>query len=179
MADHDIETATTWEELVDAHARWCADFNFQDHSAHAERVDGLRSPFQVLHWQRGVIYSEDELRQLFSTTRFRRKLNRVGYLRFRNWKIYAEEGLPHEEVALFLSEEHLTVAFEDEPIAHYSVTYQLDQKNLLTIDNPHLNPSRQRWPQLRLLDMDEGGWRIVYRVTKQPGRKRKPELPIV
>lgn len=178
MADHDIENATTWEELVEAHARWCADFNFQNHSAHTDREDGRHSPFQVLAWQRGVIYSEDGLRHLFYTTRFVRKLNRVGYLRFRNWKIYAEEGLPREEAALFLSEEHMTVAFEDEPLAHYSVTYQPDQKNLRTSENAPLTPSRQRWPQLRLLDMDEDGWRIVYRVTKQPGRKKKPEPPI-
>ena len=52
MADHAFETATTWDDLVDAHAQWVADFNFQEHSARQDRTDGRRSPFHVLAWQR-------------------------------------------------------------------------------------------------------------------------------
>lgn len=178
MADHAFETATTWDDLVDAHAQWVADFNFQEHSAHQKRPDGRRSPFQVLAWQRGTIYSEADLRQLFYTTRFRRKLDRIGYVRFRNWKIYADEGLPHAEITVWLHEGHMMLVFEDEPVAQYHVAYEPNQTNLKAIEDGRLTPSRHRIPQLRLLDISEGGWRMVYRIPCRPHRSKKSEIPI-
>ncbi len=34
MADYHFERATTWEELLEAHAHWVAAYNYQDHFAH-------------------------------------------------------------------------------------------------------------------------------------------------
>jgi hypothetical protein len=44
MADHRFERAQNWQEMVEAHARWLADYNAQKHWAHREREDGRPSP---------------------------------------------------------------------------------------------------------------------------------------
>ena len=74
MADWHFAHAQSWSELREAHDRWVADYNYQVHCAHRERDDGRRSPAEVLSWVLGMVYSDEELRQLF-TLRFARRLD--------------------------------------------------------------------------------------------------------
>lgn len=48
-------------------------------------------------------------------------------------RLYGERGLAGEAVAVWLYDEHLTVAFEDEPLAQYAVTCQPDRQHLATV----------------------------------------------
>lgn len=93
MADWDFAKATTWAELLAVHDQWVADFNYQIHWAHRQREDGRRSPAEVLGWVSGRQWTPEELHRVFYTTRFGRKLDRTGYVRFRHWRLYGEQGL--------------------------------------------------------------------------------------
>jgi hypothetical protein len=61
--------------------------------------------------------------QTRNRTRFGRRLDKAGYARFRHWRVYAEQGLAGEHVAVWLYAENLTVEFADEALARYSVAY--------------------------------------------------------
>jgi hypothetical protein len=105
---------------VAAHDCWVVDFNYQAHWTHPEREDGRHSPAEVLAWDCG------------------RRLTRAGYVRFRHWRLYGECGLADEPLAIWLYGQHLTIAFVDEALAQYRVTYQPDQRRLVTVSEARL-----------------------------------------
>jgi putative transposase len=138
MADWDFARAATWADLLAAHDQWVAEYNYQDHWAHRKRDDGKRSPADVLGWVRGKVFDEQALRRVLYATRAGRTLDRSGYVRFRRWRLYAERGLRGEAVAVWLYGERLTLAFSDEPLAQYTVTYQPDKRHLKTVTEERL-----------------------------------------
>ena len=174
MADHAFETATTWETLREAHDRWMIDYNHQEHWAHRERTDARRTPFKVLGWQNGTMYSEADVRHVFHAIRSHRRVDRVGYLQFRTWRIYAEEGLPGAHVAVWLLDETLTVVYNDDALAQYTVVYQPDEHHFATITDPHLFATPFQSRQLRLWEFADTDWRKVYRLEITPPRWRSP-----
>jgi putative transposase len=137
------------------------DFNYRVHWAHRERQDGRHSLAEVLGWVSGRSCSLEELHRVFYTTRFGRRLNEAGYLRFRHWRLYAERGLAGEAVAVWLSGESLTVAFADEPLAQYAVSYQPDQRQLTSIAEQQLFETPYRSPQLPLWEGRLADWLTV------------------
>lgn len=177
MADAQFEHATSWEAVLDAHARWVADYNYQEHFAHQQREDGRRSPFQVLAWVRGQVYSDVELHYVFYSTRTRRRVDRLGYLRFRNWRIYAEAGLAQEGVIVWLYDEHMTIVFDEATLAHYTVSYQPDHHHPRSITNPQLYETPYRAPQLPLWPFSDDEWKKAYPLPVYVVRKKMMEPP--
>jgi len=100
MADWHFARAKSWEELLAVHDRWLEDFNTQDHWAHRERDDSRRSPAAVLGWVTGTTYTAEELHRIFYTTRFSRRLDQLGYARFRRWRLYGEQGVAGAQAAV-------------------------------------------------------------------------------
>ncbi|HSH77212.1 MAG TPA: DDE-type integrase/transposase/recombinase [Herpetosiphonaceae bacterium] len=93
MADWHFAQASTWAALVAAHEQWVGNFNYQDHWAHRFRHDERSSPAEVLAWVCGRVWDEADLHHAFYALRFGRQLDKLGYVRFRHWRIYGEEGL--------------------------------------------------------------------------------------
>src|SRR5579871_4183165 len=79
-----------------------ADFNYQVHWAHRERQDNRQSPAEVLGWVSGVVRTPEQLHRIFYATRFGRWLDKAGYVRFRHWRLYGEQGLARQQVAVWL-----------------------------------------------------------------------------
>jgi transposase len=121
MADWHFAQVTTWAGLQKVHDRWLVDYNEQEHWAHREREDGRRSPGEVLEWVIGRRCDLAELAQLFAPLRAERRLDRLGYVRFRRWRFYGERGLAKQSALVWLSEETLTVGCGEEPLAYYTV----------------------------------------------------------
>ncbi len=182
MADWDFAKATTWAELLAVHDQWVADFNYQIHWAHRQREDGRRSPAELLGWVSGRQWTPEELHRVFYTTRFGRTLDRTGYVRFRHWRLYGEQGLPGKQVAVWLYRENLTVAFVDEPLAEYRVTYQPDRHRLKAVTDAEIFETPFRSPQLRLFASSETEWLTILRVPDYlPRRAREAasgQLPL-
>lgn len=173
MADWHFAQATTWTALLAAHDQWVADYNYQVHWAHRERADGRQSPAAVLGWVCGRPVSAEELHRIFYATRFGRKLNQAGYVRFRHWRLYGERGLAGEAVAVWLYGEHLTIAFADEPLAQYGVSYQPDQRHLATVTDERRFETPYRSPQQPLWEMDDDDWLTVIRVPPYAPRRSR------
>jgi len=181
VADFHFERAESWPEIVAAHARWIADYNAQKHWAHREREDGRRSPEEVLGWITGVRYRDEDLERAFFSTRHTRKLDTLGYARFRHWRLYAEEGLAGKEAALWLEPETLTMEYAGEALSRYEVKRSPDGSELRHVGEAILLETSIVVHQPKLFDLaeilGEDGWLKAVRMADYaPRRPRSPKL---
>jgi len=172
MADWHFAKAVTWAEVLVVHDQWVVDFNYQRHWAHRERGDERDTPAAVLGWVSGRQVTPEELHRVFYRTRFGRKLDRMGYVRFRHWRVYGANGLARQHAAVWLYGERLTVEYADEPLAQYQVRYQRDGSHLLAVEEPQVFETAFRSPQLPLWELSDEEWLKVLR--RPPYAPRKP-----
>ncbi len=181
MADYHFAKAESWQELVEAHAKWVSDYNEQSHWAHRERTDGRHSPQEVLGWLTGVRYREEDLQRAFFSTCFTRKLDGLGYATFRRWRLYGEEGLAGNEAALWLESETLTVEYAGEPLSRYEVQYLPASTELRRVGRATLFETSIVVHQPRLFDLgetlgEEGWFKALRLADYAPRMPRRPEL---
>jgi hypothetical protein len=119
----------------------------------------------VLSRVTGTVYSDEELRRLF-ILRFARRLDQLGYVRFRHWRISGEQGRAGEHGVVWLRGEHLTVHSAEEPLVRYKVSHQRDQKGLRTVSEPRLRETQFRSPQLLLWEFGSEDWHLVLRLPE-------------
>jgi len=176
MADWVLAQATSWPELLVAHDQWVADDNYQDHFAHRQRRPELRSPQALLHGVCGRLFGPEDLQRVFARTRFGRVVDKAGYIRFRHWRLYGERGLTGDRVAVWLDAEHLTLVFQDEPLAQYRVTYQPARHRLKAVTEERHFETPHRSPQPPLWAWGQDEWLRVLRLpTYAPRRPRTGE----
>jgi hypothetical protein len=87
-------------EMKKAHRKFIRDYNCQIHFAHREPQDNRHSPQDVLRGVLARTLPAPMLARIFFATEFTRHLDRSGYIRFRRWRISAEEGLARQRVQL-------------------------------------------------------------------------------
>ncbi len=172
MADWHFARATTWEELLAVHDRWLEDFNTQVHWAHREREDGRHSPAEVLGWVAGTQHSQQELYRIFYTTRFGRRLNKLGYVRFRHWRLYGEQGVARQRAAVWLYGDLLTVEFADALLSQYLVTYAPNHVQLRTVTPLRRFQTPYQSPQLSLWDLQPHEWRLALPLPAYAPRRK-------
>jgi hypothetical protein len=166
------EPTDDWQELVEAHERWKQDYNAQRHWAHEGREDGRHSPQAVLGFYTGLLrYREEDLRRAFFSTRFARVLDSFGYTRFRDWRLYGEEGLAGREAAVWLQPESLTIEYGGETLSAYDVELAADAGKLRTVSRPRLFETSYVLPQLRLFALDEAGWLKALKLERYAPRR--------
>ncbi len=177
MADWHFAKAMTWAELLAVHDQWVVDYNYQVHWAHRERADDRRSPVEVLGWVGGRQVTPEGLHRLFYRTRFGRTLDRMGYLRFRHWRVYGEQGLARDRAAVWLYGETLTIEFADEPLAQYRVRYQSDKMHLRAVEEPKIFETAYRSPQLALWALNDTEWlKVIRRPDYAPRKPRREQV---
>jgi putative transposase len=176
MADWHFEQATTWQELVAAHDQFVATFNRQVHWGHRERQDDRHSPAEVLGWVQGTQHNPLELHRIFYQTRALRWIDKLGYVRFRHWRLYSERGLAKQKAALWLYGETLTIEFSDQPLSQYAVQYEPDHRHFRTITDRRLFETQFQSPQQALWELGEGEWFKVLRVPPLLIRQRQPAI---
>src|SRR6266480_7205399 len=100
LADFYLNKAPTLDEMKKAHRKFIRDYNTQIHFAHRERNDNRHSPQDVLRGVLARTLPAPTLARIFFATEFTRRLDRSGYIRFRRWRFYAEEGLAKQQVQI-------------------------------------------------------------------------------
>ncbi|MDP9477276.1 MAG: helix-turn-helix domain-containing protein [Actinomycetota bacterium] len=181
MADWHFAKAGSWAELVEAHEKWVADYNAQDHFAHEGRDDGKRSPREVLGWLTEVRFRPEDLERAFFSTRFSRKLDALGYATFRRWRLYGEEGLAGSEAALWLQEKSLMLEHAGETLSRYEVELLPGSGRLREVRRPTLFETslRRSRAQARLFGLEEAlgdGWLKALKLGEYAARRpRRPE----
>src|SRR5260221_12277921 len=175
MADARFARATSWEEVIAIHRTWIHDYNVQRHWAHESREDGCHIPAQVLGSSTGTMYPAEVLDRILFATRYTRHLDKHGFLRCQNWKLYGERGLAKAPVTAWGYEGSLKVEHQAVTLSTYTVDLQDDHKHLRAVSSPRLAKTPFRSPQLLLFDLGPRE-RLLYSRTPDhtPARSRRP-----
>jgi hypothetical protein len=183
MADHYFEGAEDWLQLLGKHDRWMTDYNLQEHYAHQHRKEGRRSPSAVLSWVQTPRIQEEDLQRAFFLARHTRIVDGLGYLILQRHRLYAEEGLAGIEVAVWVSEDELTVEYDGETLSHYEVecdpaTGTGAVGRLRRVKGHSLYETSFVVPQLRLFDLaevlGEEGWVKFLTLEEYAPRRPRP-----
>jgi putative transposase len=179
IGDYHLTKATTWADLQRAHAKFVRDYNTQVHWAFRERKDGRRSPQDVLRGVLARTYPEQVLDRILYATQFTRHLNKSGYIRFRDWRFYAEAGLAKKPVTVWIYTSTLKMEYQGNDLALYTVAWEEDNKHLKEISNPRLIQTRYQSPQLTLFELGPDDWLLFKKVPAYAPRKRRKRGAII
>jgi len=170
LADAQIERATTLAEVQERHAAFVETFNTTPHWAHRERVDGLRTPEEVLGWVRGRELAPDALPRALRQVQVERVVNRAGYVSVQRFYLYAERGLSRQRVSVWLYDGRLHLAYQQALLAQYRYRAERRGKRVRSVDpHPLLYRSVYASPQLELWELDDEQWR---KVLERPLQRR-------
>jgi len=175
MADDHYARSATWSELRSVHDRFFADYNLQAHFAHAHRRDGKRSPTEVLGWVHGVWCDDAELDRLFRL-RSERVFDHGGYLRYKRWRIYGDQGMRGRRGEIWLFGELLTVAYDEDAVAQYQVEYGPRTRQIAALTAGEQYATARSSPQPYLWDLSDLEWHRVQRLPPYQPR-RSHDLP--
>jgi putative transposase len=112
--------------------------------------------------------------RIFFATEFTRHLDRSGYIRFRRWRFYAEEGLAKRRVQVSIYTSTLKIEYQDTELAFYTMEWAEDNKHIKEVKNPRLIETGYRSPQLTLWTLGPDEWLLFKKLPEYaPHRKRK------
>ena len=176
LADHGFSNARTWPEMLSEHQKWWDHYNHEHHFAHRARQDGRHSPHDVLRGVLGRTYPEEVLSRVLYATQFTRHLDKHGYVRFRNWRFFGEDGLAGEEVSVWVYEDTLKVEYQTTALALYSLTFQRGSEQIAEVMNPRRIQTPFRSPQLDLWLLAETEWLLALRRPEPAQRRNRGKI---
>ncbi len=125
---------------------------------------------------RGVLgrtYPEEVLSRALYATQFTRHLDRHGYLRFKHWRFFGENGLAGEEISVWVYENTLKVEHQATTLSLYSVRLSSDQREITEVKNGRRLETHFRSPQLDLWQLSDTEWLLALR-RPEPGPRKRP-----
>jgi transposase len=171
LADYYLNKAPTLDEMKKAHRKFIRDYNTQIHFAHRERQDNRHSPQDVLRGVLARTLPAPTLARIFFATEFTRHLDRSGYIRFRRWRFYAEEGLARQQVQVRFYTSTLKIEYQDTELAFYTLEWE-DNKHIKEVKNPRLIETGYRSPQLTLWTLGPDEWLLFLKLPDYAARKK-------
>jgi putative transposase len=176
LGDHAFSNARTWPEIQQAHQTWWHNYNAEHHYAHRERQDGRHSPSLVLRGVLGRTYPEEVLSRALYATQFTRHLDRHGYVRFKHWRFFGENGLAGEEVSVWVYEGTLKVEYQATTLSLYAVRLSSDQQQITEVQNARRLETHFRSPQLDLWQLSETEWLLALRRPERGARRNRGKI---
>jgi putative transposase len=177
LADHAFSNARNWPEIQQAHRTWWKNYNIEDHYAHRERQDGRHSPSEVLRGVLGRTYPEEVLSRVLYAMQFTRHLDKHGYVNFKNWRFFGEDGLAGEQVSVWVYEGTLKIEYQATTLSEYTLQFSPDHKRIAEVKNSRRIETHFVSPQLHLWQRGETEWLLALRQPERHHRmsKRSPE----
>ena len=180
LGDHAFSNARTWPEMQQAHQTWWKNYNVEHHYAHRERQDGRHSPDAVLRGVLGRTYPEEVLSRVLYATQFTRHLDKHGYVNFKNWRFFGEDGLAGSQVSVWMYEGTLKIEYQATALSEYSIAFASDHKHIEAVKNPRRIETHFASPQLHLWQRSETEWLLALRQPERYKQKiRRVPLGIV
>lgn len=176
MADYGFSNARTWPEMLTEHQKWWDHYNREHHFAHRARQDGRHSPQDVLRGVLGRTYPDEVLSRVLYATQFTRHLDKHGYVRFRNWRFFGEDGLAGEEVSVWVYEDTLKVEYQTTALALYSLTFQRGSEQIVEVTQARRIQTPFRSPQLDLWQLSETEWLLALRRPERGARSKRSKI---
>ncbi|HEV2690812.1 MAG TPA: hypothetical protein VGV35_19785 [Bryobacteraceae bacterium] len=127
---------------------------------------------------RGVLgrtFTEEVLSRALYATQFTRHLDRHGYIRFKNWKFFGENGLAGEEVSVWIYENTLKVEHQATTLSLYSVRLSSEQQ-ITEVKNTRRIETHFRSPQLDLWRLSDTEWLLALRRPEPLARKKTGKI---
>jgi putative transposase len=177
MVDAKFARARTFEEMTAIHRQWMYDYNMQRHFAHEKREDGCHSPAAVLGGATGRVYPESVLSRILFATRYVRRLDKHGFLRYQDWKFYGERGLAKEKVTVWIYEGSLRVEKEAVTLSEYEVSMLGDHKHVQAVRSARAHETPFRSPQLALFDLGPHEWLLYWKAPEYAPAHRRHRVP--
>src|SRR5947209_4583996 len=179
LADFAFSNARTSPEIQHAHQTCWQNYNQEKHYAHRERQDGRHSPSAVLRGVLGRTIPEEVLSRALYATQFTRQIDKHGYVRFKHWKFFGENGLPAgEEVSVWIYENTLKVEHQATTLSLYSV--RLDKNQQITeVKNARRLETHFRSPQLDLWRISDTEWLLALRRPAPIARKKLSKVVVL
>ena len=179
LGDHDFGNSRTWPEMQQAHRKWWSNYNTEHHFAHQKRQDGRHSPSAVLRGVLGRTYPEEVLRRCLYATQFTRHLDRHGYVRFKKWRFFGEDGLTGEEVSVWMYEGTLKIEYQATELSTYALHLSPDHKHIEAVKHPRRIETHFVSPQLHLWRRGETEWLLAMPQPERHKRKIRRSAPSV
>jgi putative transposase len=173
LADHAFSNARTCAEMQQAHQTWWTNYNIEHHYAHKERQDGRHSPVDVLRGVLGRTYPPEVLSRVLYATQFTRHVDRNGYVRFRNWRFFGENGLAGAEVSVWVYEGSLRIEYQANILALYGLTFEPDHQQIAEVKHARRIETHFRSSQLNLWQINDTEWLLALR-RPGPATRKKP-----
>jgi hypothetical protein len=147
---------------------------------YTERQDGRHSPSAVLRGVLGRTYPDEVLAHVLYATQFTRHLDKHGYVRFKNWRFFGEDGLAGEEVSVWMYEGTLKIEYQATSLSEYALSFSPDHKSIEAVKHPRRIETHFRSPQLQLWQTSDTEWLLALRQPERHKRKiRRAEEEIV
>src|SRR5262249_12678914 len=115
---------------------------------------------------------QDVLSRALYATQFTRQIDRHGYVRFKHWKFFGENGLAGEEVSVWIYEDTLKVEHQATTLSLYSIRMDSDRASITEVRNARRLETRFRSPQLDLWQLGDTEWLLALR-RPEPGSRKK------
>ena len=128
---------------------------------------------ESIHSAYGMQPAPDLIYRAFSAVGETRVLNKAGYVKFRNFLLYGEQGLAGCETLVNIFQETLTLEYDENPLSKYSVEWQPDERHLLRVGNPRLYQHPYQTPQLPLWEPCEVEWHVIIRCQPQLRHRKR------
>jgi hypothetical protein len=109
-------------------------------------------------------------------TQFTRHLDKHGYLKFKHWWFFGENGLAGEEVAVWVYENTLKVQYQATVLSLYSIRLAPDQQQIAEVKNARRLETHFRSPQLDLWQLSDTEWLLALRRPEPVARKKQSKI---
>jgi hypothetical protein len=109
-------------------------------------------------------------------TRFTRHLDKHGYIRFKHWRFFGENGLAGSNVSVWVYEDTLKIEYQATALSLYSVRLSSDQRQLDEVKNPRRLETHFRSPQLDLWQVSDTEWLLALRRPEPVPRKKQSKV---
>jgi transposase len=176
LGDHAFSNARTWPEIQQAHQTWWQNYNSEHHYAHRERQDGRHSPSAVLRGVLGRTYPEEVLSRALYATQFTRHLDKHGYIRFKHWRFFGENGLAGSDVSVWVYEDTLKIEYQATTLSLYAVRLSSDQQQIDEVTNPRRLETHFRSPQLDLWQLSDTEWLLALRRPERVAQRNRGKI---
>jgi len=137
----------------------------------------VTSPEVVLRGVLGRTIPEGVLARALYATQFTRQIDKHGYIRFKHWKFFGENGLAAgEEVSVWVYEDTLKVEHQATTLSLYSVRFSPDQKQITEVKNARRLETHFRRPQIDLWQLSDTEWLLALRRPEPVARKKPSKI---
>ena len=118
------------------------------------------------------MYPESVLNRILFATRYTCHLDRHGYIRFHDWRLYGEQGLAYQPVNVWVYEGTLKMEHQAVTLSTYRVELHEDRRHIKAVSNPRVAETVFRSPQLTLFDLGPDEWLLYWKAPAYALRRK-------